>query len=274
MLNYKIMNAPLVSVIMPCYNMGEYIGEAIDSVINQYYLNFELIIINDGSDDPFTKDLLCKISLEKIKVIHISRTGLSSARNHGISHSSGKYILPLDADDKISKTYITDAVNILENKSDVGIVYGTSFFFGEKEGKQQLDVFDYNKMLFSNQIYCSAFFRRSDFDKISGYDIHMKYGWEDWEFWLSILELGVSVDFIDKPCFFYRIRSNSMVRSMTDEQMIYLRRRIYERHSNLYSHLFSDPLSLFHDLQYYKTEFDSYFIYKLFRKIRFVFRKL
>jgi glycosyltransferase involved in cell wall biosynthesis len=263
------MNNPLVSVIVPCYNLGVYIGEAIGSVLNQPYENVEVIIVNDGSTDD-TERILNEIKHSKVQVIHTRNQGLSAARNTGILNSKGKYILPLDADDKISDSYITEAVSVLENDNQLGIVYGGSCYFGDLEGSQQLETFDMERMIFYNQIYCSAFFRRSDYDKTNGYDTGMIYGWEDWEFWLSILKMGRKVHFIDKPCFYYRIRNGSMVRNMTDEQRVYLRRRIYARHPELYEHLFSDPLHLYEVLSYYKRDFDTNVGGKIFRKIKYL----
>ena len=89
---------------MPCYNLGQFINEAIDSVINQTYNNWELIIVNDGSTDNSWGDICSCISQlknDKIILINQNNIGLSEARNIGIKHSEGKYILALDPDDKI-----------------------------------------------------------------------------------------------------------------------------------------------------------------------------
>jgi glycosyltransferase involved in cell wall biosynthesis len=95
-----------VSVIMPCYNQGQYIDEAVDSVLTQTYQNYEIIIVNDGSTDEFTNEKLKNYNKPKTQVIHTANQGLSAARNNGIHASNGEFILPLDADDKIANTYL------------------------------------------------------------------------------------------------------------------------------------------------------------------------
>ena len=89
-----------VSVIIPCYNQGQYIEEAVKSVLAQTYQNFEIIIVNDGSTDEFTNKLLSDYDKQKTKVLHTDNQGLASARNNGIKVAKGKYILPLDADER------------------------------------------------------------------------------------------------------------------------------------------------------------------------------
>ena len=96
----------LVSVIMPCYNDGKYIKESIESIKRQTYTNWELIIIDDGSDDKETIDILKSIEGEQIKVFHTNHLRPAGARNYGISQANGKYILPVDSDDTIDETYM------------------------------------------------------------------------------------------------------------------------------------------------------------------------
>ena len=91
-----IGNSPLVSVIVPCYNMGLYIEETLNSVLSSSYSNIEIIVVNDGSEDVNTIKVLSKISNEKIKIINKENGGLVSARNIGVESSSGEIILPLD----------------------------------------------------------------------------------------------------------------------------------------------------------------------------------
>ena len=109
---------PKVSVIIPCYNHGEYLDEAVESVLTQTYQNFEIIIVDDGSTDQSTIDLLKVYRKPKTRVIRTDNQGLASARNNGIKEAKGEYILPLDADDKIGKEYLKKAVKILDENED------------------------------------------------------------------------------------------------------------------------------------------------------------
>ncbi len=225
---------PLVSVVIPCFNMGKYIGETIDSVLKQTFKDFEIIVVNDGSTDPYTIEVLKNINLPNAKVIHTANQGLPSARNTGISNASGDIIFTLDSDDLIAPTYLEKAVSVFQKESNAGIVYCYCYFFGSKKGMWSLPPYSLKRMLVSNIIYSNAFFLKKDWERVNGYNPNMKYGWEDWDFWLSIIELGREVVCIPEVLFYYRIRNNSMHRGMTTEQMIEMRTQVFYNHKDLY----------------------------------------
>ncbi|WP_418531371.1 glycosyltransferase [Phocaeicola sp.] len=225
-----------MSVIVPCFNDGEYIEDAINSVLNQTYKEIEIIICDDGSNDKNTLNLLRKFENKGIKVIYQSNQGPSAARNNAISHSSGVYILPLDADDKIGSTYIEDAVAVLDEKPNIGIVYCKGMFFGKRNTTWDLPPYNLLSMLTGNIIFVSALFRKSDWKKVGGFCTEFKIGLEDYDFWLSILELGREVYQIPKRLFYYRKKSTS--RSLQFDSNIdsvkAAYRLLYVRHSKLY----------------------------------------
>jgi glycosyltransferase involved in cell wall biosynthesis len=102
----RFQNPPKVSVIIPCFNQGEYVDQAVDSVLKQSFQDFEIVIVNDGSTDPFTISHLQNYSRQKTTVVHTDNQGLAAARNNGIRQAKSEYILPLDADDKIGATFL------------------------------------------------------------------------------------------------------------------------------------------------------------------------
>lgn len=226
---------PIVSVVIPCYNQGHYIDEAVASVRGQYFDDLEIIIVNDGSTDSFTNKLLAGYDRTEAKIIATANKGLAAARNTGIAAATGRYILPLDADDKIEQGYVEKAVAILEARQDVGIVYCQATLFGAVETDWSLPEYSLQRMLIDNIIFCSAFFRREDWLKIGGYDEGMIYGWEDYSFWLSLIEQGTVVYQIPEKLFCYRVASDSMVRSKEKWQKIDMLKRIYLRHQDLFS---------------------------------------
>jgi glycosyltransferase involved in cell wall biosynthesis len=225
---------PKVSVIIPCYNLGKYIEEAVDSVLNQTYKDFEIIIVNDGSTEKETVDLLNSLNKPKTKVLHTNNQGLAEARNNGIKLAVGEYILPLDADDRIAPTYLEKAVLILDENKNVGIVYSLAEFFDEENSAWDLPEYSLPRMLLTNLIFCSAFFRKTDWDQVGGYKASMKYGWEDYEFWLSLIELKREVYRIPEHLFFYRSRHNSMANAMSREHLLYSHKEIVRNHSDLF----------------------------------------
>ena len=224
-----------ISIIIPCYNQGIYINEAINSVLAQTYQNLEIIIVNDGSTDEYTNNLLKNYNRPKTKVLHTTNQGLASARNNGIKEATGEYILPLDADDKIGKEYLEKAVKILDITPGIGIVYCQAEYFGEDKGLWPLTVYSSEQILLENMIFCSALFRKKDWEMVGGYKTNMKYAWEDWDFWLSLIELNREVYQIPEVLFYYRIKKSSMLSLLTREQKFEMYIQLFENHKNLYT---------------------------------------
>lgn len=112
-----INEQPLVSIIIPCYNAERFIKQTIDSVLNQSYQNFEIIVLNDGSTDN-SLNIIQNILDERINIIDKKNTGVSDTRNIGFQKAKGKYILFLDSDDVISKNYLLSAIDFLENNQE------------------------------------------------------------------------------------------------------------------------------------------------------------
>ncbi|WP_143191724.1 glycosyltransferase family A protein, partial [Paenibacillus sp. P46E] len=201
----------LVSIIIPCYNQGEFLKDCLNSIDKQTYIALEIIIINDGSTEKITLDFLGKLGKERedIKIINQTNSGVSNARNNGILNSKGYYILPIDGDDMIEQTYVEKCVDILDGNSQINVVYCIGMCFGYKNGLFVLDDFSVKKMLKENLVFCSAMFRRVDFDQTQGYNSNMIYGFEDWDFWLSMIEIGKEFFRINEILFYYRIKEVS-----------------------------------------------------------------
>lgn len=224
---------PVVSVIMPCYNQGRYLDEAVESVLAQTYQHFEIIVINDGSTDAETIEILRDYQKPGVAILHTENRGPAAARNTGIQQARGQYILPLDADDRIGPTYLEQAVKILDENSNVGIVYCEAEFFGEKTGKFDLPGFNFPGILLGNMIFNSSFYRKTDWEKVGGYKDNYR-GWEDYDFWLSLLELGREVIRIPETLYFYRQINTSRSNSMNRQNWVEDYTRLFHNHPNLY----------------------------------------
>ncbi len=225
-----------VSVIMPCYNDGIYIKEAIESVKRQTYPDIELIVIDDGSDDKQTIDTLQAMK-DEIVLLHTDHLRPAGARNYGVSKATGRYIMPVDSDDIIDKTYIQKAVEIIESKENVGVVYCEAELFGEKTGKWELPAYSLDKMLLDNIVFVTALFYREDWEKVGGFNTHMVAGMEDYDFWLSILALGRDIYQIPEILFHYRIKPTSRTTGFQSDyvQMQNTYRQIYDNHREFYA---------------------------------------
>jgi glycosyltransferase involved in cell wall biosynthesis len=236
---------PRVSVIIPCFNHGAFIDEAVDSVLRQTYRDIEIIIVDDGSDDGETREKLQTYERPSVRVIFTSNRGASAARNTAIAHANGEYILPLDADDLIGETYIEEAVRVMDSDGDIGIVYCEAEFFGEKTGAWDSPEYSFDSILLQNMIFCSALMRKNDLEQVGGYNINMTSGYEDWDLLLSLIGLGRKVYRIPETLFFYRIREGSRTAKMTNSNRVAMHLKMMENHKELYSQnlsLWAKPL--------------------------------
>lgn len=224
-----------VSIIVPCYNQAQYLDECLNSVINQIYSNWECIIINDGSTDH-TETVAKKWEGKdsRIKCLNKENGGLSAARNSGISMAIGQYILPLDADDKISSNYIFQAVNAFEKDDTLKLVYCNAEKFGDESGLWNLPPFSLYNLSQNNLIFPCAIYKKKDWKTIGGYDENMIYGWEDWEFWISLLKNGGSVEKLDLVGFYYRIKAVSMLKNIDEEKGIFLLNYLSVKHADFF----------------------------------------
>ncbi|WP_026098145.1 glycosyltransferase [Kamptonema formosum] len=232
-----------VSVVIPCYNQGEFILDAISSVQSCSEPVWEAIVVNDGSTDPVTQKVLTYLKNSGYQVVDQSNQGLAQARNKGIELAKGPYILPLDADNKIRGDYITKAIAILDRHPDVGVVYGDAELFGDQTGVRSVPDFDLNRMLRGNYIDACAVFRKVLWQQCGGYDpkIPKKLGYEDWDFWLSAAEKGWRFYHIPEVLFDYRLRSDSMVSFCNiPENRKQLLRYIATKHIGLYATNFAN----------------------------------
>jgi glycosyltransferase involved in cell wall biosynthesis len=206
------MKNPIISIIVPCYNQAQYLDECLESILYQTYSSWECIIVNDGSPDntdTLAQEWLIKDS--RFKYIYQENGGLSSARNTGIKTAKGKYILPLDADDKIAKDYILLALQQFDKNKQIKIVYSKAEKFGMQIGEWKLPDFSLINLSRSNLIFCSAVFLKQDWESVKGYDVNMKYGWEDWDFWIAVLKNGGQVFKLNTVGFYYRVKNDSMI---------------------------------------------------------------
>lgn len=226
-----------VSVIMPCYNDGMYIEESIQSVMMQTYKEVELILINDGSTDALTNQILKKYESKGIILLNTNQIGPAAARNRGIQYATGQYILPLDADDKIEPTYIEKAVYAMEQNEKVGIVYCKAEWFGERRGSWELPPYTLKRMLVDNVIFVTALFRKTDWEQVGGFCTQLQVGMEDYDFWLSLVELGREVYQIPEVLFYYRKKKQSRTVQFQQDAgtVTQTYELIYKRHPKLYT---------------------------------------
>jgi glycosyltransferase involved in cell wall biosynthesis len=226
--------APPVTVVITCYNLGRYLAEAVASVRGQTLAGCELIIVDDGSTDSVTVAELDRLGGAGCRIVRTANQGLPAARNTGIGLARGRYILPLDADDRIAPDFLTRAVAVLDADPAVGIVCGGVELFGAASGPWLQPAASLPGLLFENSVVATSVFRCGDWVAAGGYRRCMVHGWEDWDLWLALVAMGLTVVRLPDTVFYYRIRTASMTCRMTLTQKLHMIMRIAIRHRRLY----------------------------------------
>lgn len=209
-------NSPRVSVIIPCFNHGEFLPEAVASVASIRRNDVELIVVDDGSTDERTAKEMAALAAQGVHVIRQENKGLSAARNTAIRASTAPYILPLDADDRLRPAYIEHGIRILDAEPKTGVVYGDAQFFGITTERWVVGPFSARGLLEKNRITASAVFRRTVWEQNGGYDERMRDGFEDWDFWIGAFEHGWQFAYVPEPLFEYRKVQQSMYTRVRD----------------------------------------------------------
>ena len=202
-----------VSIVIPCYNDGAHVAEAVASAVAQTHPATEIIVVDDGSTDPRTREALDACRSPMVTVHRQTNQGVSAARNAGIRLADGDYVLPLDSDDRISADYARLGAAVLDEQPAVGIVGGGIEFFGMESGRARPAYDGVEGMLFRNSLYTCSMTRRTDWARVGGYPEHVRFA-EDWIYWLRILSLGREVHLLDETVWFYRQRPDQVTRSM------------------------------------------------------------
>jgi glycosyltransferase involved in cell wall biosynthesis len=209
---YPSPSAPaLVSIIIPCFNYGRFLNEAVSSALGQTISSLEVIIVDDGSTDAETIRVLETLkTLPSVRVIRQCNTGLPNARNVGIALARGEYICCLDADDTLEPSYVELCIAALELDRSAGFTYSWVQLFGDETAVWRTREFDIDEALHDNHTPVSAVFRRDDWLAVGGYRPDMRSGYEDWEFWLRIAALGRRGRLIRCPLFNHRRHGRTM----------------------------------------------------------------
>src|SRR5439155_4936911 len=202
-----------VSIVIPCYNHGAMLREALASIDQVRNTNLlEVIIVDDGSSEPETTKILDELAKTGYWVVSQPNRGVGAARNAGIRLAKGEFILPLDSDNRLRDVYLNEGVSLLKNNPTVGVIYADAEYFGERSGRWRIPEFDLLSLIRWNFIDACAVYRKSLWEKVGGYDEHMPWmGFEDWDFWLRVAAHGGAFFHLPKIGFDYRVRSDSMI---------------------------------------------------------------
>ncbi len=212
---------PVIAVIMPFYNDKDYIEQAVRSVLMQTFPYFELIIVDDGSTDKKSIDKLEEVVKldSRIKVLHKKNEGAAAARDYGVNHTSDtvKYLMILDSDDVINKTFLECAYWTLETNKDASWAYSDSVGFGEQEYLWR-KWFDSNSLKKENVLVITALIKKEDFLEVNGYELREKAVYEDWNFWLKLIAKEKFPVHMSYYGIWYRRKAHGELTSSTDNK--------------------------------------------------------
>jgi GT2 family glycosyltransferase len=224
-----------LSVVIPCYDLGELLVEAVASAERAAPPRCELIVVDDGSRQPRTLEVLGVLRDAGYRVIDQPNGGLAAARNRGVGEARGRYILPLDADNRLAAGFPAAALRLLDADSGVAVVYGDRMDFGLRSGRFTVPDFDVPQLLWMNLIDACAVYRREVWESCGGYDPAAPC-WEDWELWIAAGERGWRFHHLHEIAFEYRVRPGSMLdRAQEDELWRTSFGHIYRKHRDLYA---------------------------------------
>lgn len=226
---------PRVAVIVPCYNDGKFLPEALASVQAQTYSNLECVVVDDGSTEEKTLRILDKVRRQDVRVIHQENQGLATARNTGARATRAPFYVPLDADDKLDHRFVERLLPALLDDPSLGYHYSHVRFFDADAGAWECPPYDARRLLVENLSVATALIRRSAFDEVGGYNPDMVHGFEDWDFWIALLAVGYHGRCLPETLFFYHKHEHGSMLTKTQERRAVMVRKMIEHHRALFT---------------------------------------
>ena len=215
-----------VGIIIPCYEQGKWLPDAINSLLNGDYQEFRAIIVNDGSSQNLSSMMPHDPRFSLINLEH--NVGLPAARNAGIKELKTEFILPLDADDMLISNSISTLLKIQDKTAKPIIVYGDLFVYHREDAQELLKLEEYNfdSLLNKSIMPATSMYPRESWEKVGGYDESMRSGYEDWDFHIRLGLNGVCGVHVPIPTFKYRQHEDSMRKVIQDQSNSDLRQSV------------------------------------------------
>lgn len=227
----------LLSVVIPFYNLGEFVGETLASIRASTYHNIEILLVNDGSTDPASLALLKELEAHAapdLRIVHTENCGLAQTRNNGADHAQGEYLCFLDADDCVEPEYFKRAIRVMDAYANVDFICSWIRCFGEQNEIWPVFSAEFPYLLGHNMCTAFAVMRRSTFERCGRNKPIMEYALEDHEMWISLLAGGAVGVALCDLLVRYRVRKGSMLQSSTHVQQLYLYDILTQLHPELF----------------------------------------
>lgn len=179
-----------VAIVIPCYNDQPFLPAAIAAIAAEEPT--EVVVVDDGSDDPGTLRLLDALPESGVRVVHQRNAGPAAARMAGVAATQAPYVLPLDADDLLGPGSVAALADALDAHPEAGVAWGDMELFRPSGARVQAsgpDALDPWLITYVNELPLSALFRREVLLRAGGYQL--REGYEDWDLWMALAEQGV-----------------------------------------------------------------------------------
>lgn len=227
----------LLSVVIPYYNMGVLVLETIESVLESTYNHIEILVIDDGSNDVASRQILEQLKAnKKVQLLVKKNTGLADTRNWGANLAKGEYLAFLDADDKIDPLYYEKAIAVLKTYHNVFFIGAWVQYFQDSHKVWPAFTPQPPYLLVHNPVNSSALvYKKSAFLDAGLNKSALEFGLEDYESVISLMEKGYNGVVLPQVYFFYRIRKGSMFRNLNTNKLLYSYKNIAEQHVEYYN---------------------------------------
>ncbi len=228
--------APRLSVVIPFFNLGKYVGDTLKSVLASTCLPEEILIVNDGSTEEASLTILRELESQHptLRVIHQPNQGVSSARNRGANEARGNYIAFIDADDEVQPEFFSKALRVLDAYANVGFVYSWNQCFESSHDMFPTWNVHFPYLLGSNTVAANCVIRTEAFLEVGGNNVAFEYYLEDYECWINLTKHGWVGVALPECLVRYRVRSGSRSRSATNAGFRYQYDLIVRTHPELY----------------------------------------
>jgi glycosyltransferase involved in cell wall biosynthesis len=193
---------PTVSIVIPCHNYGRFLADAIESALGQTHAPLEVIVIDDGSSDDSYE--VASRFVPAVKVLRQSNMGLVAVLNRGLREVAGEYVVILSADDVVQPTYVATLLAALLREPRAAYAYSAMEYFGARSGVFRARPFSPALLLAGNYVNATALTRRADALAVGGFHPNEENAWEDWDFFLRLLESGKYGVGVSEPLLRYR----------------------------------------------------------------------
>ncbi len=209
---------PIISAIVPVFNKGKYLVEAIESLRQQRYPNMEVIVVDDGSTDD-SPQVISGLSAQfpelNITTYRKSNGGASDARNFAVKKARGLFMVNMDADDIMVPGFLHEALSLISSDG-ADVVYSDLELFGDRTGEWIPNPFDPYFIRYDNCVPALAVYRRELWEKVGGYNVSMPFN-EDWNFFVAMTRFNARFRKVPRKAFRYRQTGTGLYHSFIRE---------------------------------------------------------